>query len=222
MKAVLLACNSLETHVKAAQETMNTDHPVVYIDSKYHIEPKDMREQLIKTMKELPEDADTVLVAMGFCGGSWENVPIDKRVVIPRVDDCITMLLHTDDTWYPDLKQPGHLYLHDANHANNKKFSPAVMKEKLCLQYGEMNGTFIFNTMFASYTNVDIISTGAYDCYSEEYIEEAEKNAKLIHSVVDYVEGSNIILEKLVSGRWDQQFLVVEPGQLLTNSNFLP
>lgn len=139
--------------------------------------------------------------------------------MIPRVDDCITLLLHTDNTWYPNLKQAGHLYLRDTD---TVEYSLEAMQRKLCEQYGGMNGSMIFNSMFANYTNVDIIDTGVYDCYSEEYVTEAQRNADLIRGILDYVEGSNLLLEKLVSGQWDQQFIVAEPGQLFSNQNFLP
>lgn len=219
MNAVILACSSLNRHVDAAQEKMKTDYPVVNVDRKYHEDPKQMREQLMEKLRSLPSEIDTVLVAMGFCGGSWEAIPLEKRVVIPRVDDCITLLLHTDNTWYPNLKKEGHLYLRDTDTA---EYSLEAMQRKLCEQYGGMNGSMIFNSMFANYTNVDIIDPGVYDCYSEEYVTEAQRNADLIRGILDYVEGSNLLLEKLVSGQWDQQFIVVEPGQLLSNQNFLP
>lgn len=219
MNAVILACSSLNRHVDAAQKKMETQYPVLNVDRKYHEEPKRMREQLIQALESLPHDIDTVLVAMGFCGGSWKTIPVEKRVVIPRVDDCITLLLHTDDAWYPDLKKAGHLYLRDSD---TEEYSLEAMQKKLCTQYGGMNGSMIFNSMFANYTNVDIIDTGVYDCYLEEYVIQAQQNADLIRSVLGYVEGSNLLLEKLVSGQWDQQFIVAEPGQLLSNQDFLP
>ncbi len=55
--------------------------------------------------------------------------------------------------------------------------------------------------------------TGAYDCYSEAYVAQAQKNADLIRCTLGYVEDSNLISEKLVSDHWDAQFLVLEPGQ---------
>ena len=85
-------------------------------------------------------------------------------------------------------------------------------KKNLCSQYGDSEGSFVFRTWFGSYTNADIIDTGAYDCHSEAYMLEAMENADLMEATLDYVPGSNLILEKLVSGRWDQQFLVIEPG----------
>ena len=101
------------------------------------------------------------------------------------------------------------------------KFSPKSIKKNLCSQYGDSEGSFVFRTWFGSYTNADIIDTGAYDCHSEAYMLEAMENADLMEATLDYVPGSNLILEKLVSGRWDQQFLVIEPGNTVSNMDFV-
>ena len=215
---VILACSAMSLHVAAAQKTMKTDFPVIEVDSSFHENPSKMRQKIIETLEQMEKSIDTVLVAMGFCGGSWEDIATDKRIVIPRVDDCITLLLHTDDTWYPNLKQCGHLYLRDDIEG---KFSPKSIKKNLCSQYGDSEGSFVFRTWFGSYTNADIFDTGAYDCHSEAYMLEAMENADLMEATLDYVPGSNLILEKLVSGRWDQQFLVIEPGNTVSNMDFV-
>ena len=209
---MILACGALKAHVDAAQAKMGTNHPVVVMDRRYHDDPAEMRRHLMETMETLQAEADTFLVAMGYCGGSWENLPSGRRVVLPRVDDCTTLLLHTDDRWFPNLKREGHLYLRDSDTAEH---SLEAMQRKLCLKYGGMYGEMIFRSMFANYTGADIIDTGAYDCYSEEYVAEMQRSADLINASLGYVEGSNRILEKLVSGRWDRQFWVLEPGQIL-------
>ena len=51
------------------------------------------------------------------------------------------------------------------------------------------------------------MDTGVYDCYSKEYVERAKRESAIINVPYQYVPGSNIILEKLVSGKWDDQFL---------------
>jgi len=120
----------------------------------------------------------------------------EKRIVIPRADDCISLLLHTDDARHPNLKEKGHFYLRDSDTAF---YSLTAMKKKLCDKYGIQKGTDIFHSWFVSYTDVDIIDTGEYDCYSEKYVAEAQRNADIIHCRLNYVNGSNILLEKLVS-----------------------
>ena len=214
---VILSCSSLLLHVEAAQTKMHTRFPVVNLDRRLHAEPKRMRSSILETLEALPPSCETVLAAMGYCGGSWNHIPLSRRVVIPKVDDCITLLLHTDDTPHGNLKEAGHMYFRDCD---TGAYSIEGMKEEICRTYGMEFGTSIFGSWFQNYTNADIIDTGVYDCYSEEYVTEAQKNADLIRSSLGYVEGSNRILEKLVSGQWDAQFIVLESGQEMTEQDF--
>lgn len=48
----------------------------------------------------------------------------------------------------------------------------------------------------------------------------AQENADLIRCTLDYVPGSNLLLEKLVSGQWDSQFRIFTPGMKITEKNF--
>lgn len=214
---VILSCSSLLLHVEAAQTKMHTRFPVVNLDRRLHAEPKRMRSSILETLDALPPSCETVLAAMGYCGGSWNHIPLSRRVVIPKVDDCITLLLHTDDTPHGNLKEAGHMYFRDCD---TGAYSIEGMKEEICRTYGMEFGTSIFGSWFQNYTNADIIDTGVYDCYSEEYVTEAQKNADLIRCSLGYVEGSNRILEKLVSGQWDAQFVVLESGQEMTEQDF--
>lgn len=119
MNTVILSCESLEVYVAAAQKTAGTTYPVIWLKQKYHEEPAVMRSHILETIASLPKEVDTVLVAMGFCGGSWDAVTADRRIVLPRVDDCISLLLHTDDVYHPNLKQMGHMYMLTATQTNS-------------------------------------------------------------------------------------------------------
>ena len=172
---------------------------------------------ILEVLDALPVSCETVLAAMGYCGGSWNHIPLSRRVIVPKVDDCITLLLHMDDTPHGNLKKAGHIYFRDCD---TGAYSIESMKEEICRTYGMEFGTSIFGSWFQNYTNADIIDTGVYDCYSEEYVTEAQKNADLIRCSLGYVESSNRILEKLVSGQWDAQFVVLESGQETTEQVF--
>ena len=63
-------------------------------------------------------------------------------------------------------------------------------------------GSFVFRTWFGSYTNADIIDTGAYDsCHSEAYAGSYGKRRFNGSNPGLRTGGSNLILEELVSGR---------------------
>lgn len=214
VNTVILACDSMLTHIQAAQWKMGTDFPVIKLEQKLHMVPEQMRDKIIAALEALPESVDTVLVAMGYCGGSWKEVTVPCRVVIPKMDDCITMLLHTDDVQHDNLKASGHMYFRDDVDVDERLTVRGMMKN-LIDTYGEKRGMMVFNTWFAGYRYADIIDTGVYDCRSEEYLEKIRKSAELIGCDIIYSEGSNIILEKLVSGKWDDQFVVCEAGDTI-------
>lgn len=214
----ILACSALADYVRAAQDAMKTDYPVVEIDRNYHDRPKKLRRLVEEGLAKFPEEVDTILIAMGCCGNCWAGMQWHTRLVIPRMDDCVTILLHTDDEWHPNLKKPGHFYYIDKE---SDHFSLTAMYEKNLARYGERKAERLKNTLFGNYTNVDIVDTGVFDCYSEEYVKRVARDAELIHVPLDYVEGSNRILEKLISGDWDEQFIVAEPGTMIESEEFL-
>ena len=220
MNAAILTCSSLTPFVEAAQASQGTALPVVEADRNLHAEPARMKEELARIVEELPEDVNTVLVAMGFCGGAWDHVVAPRRMVIPRFDDCVSILLNTDDTYHANLKAPGHLYLYEINPA---AFSAIALMRSDCAESPEFAGLSqedLFHYFFDAYHTMAIIDHGLNDCYSEEYVIAAQEEADQINAGLDYAAGSNRTLEKLVSGRWDEQFLVAEPGTLIRHGLF--
>ena len=213
----IVCCDSLLSHLEAAQVKMGTKYPIYTLDRALHSQPKNMRQRLMDVLNALPESITTVLIAMGYCGGSLDNICARQRLVIPNLDDCITMLLTKTDAQEGNLKQRGHMYFRDSECGG---VNVQRMLDNLRQEYGMERGTGIFGMWFADYTHADIIDTGVFDCYEESYVESIQKQADLIRCELGYVEGSNRILEKLVSGQWDEQFLIVPPRTVLTKSAF--
>jgi len=222
MSTCILSCTSLLDFIAAAQRSQGTDYPVFTVDRALHLEPEQMKKAVLERINSLPREFDTVLVAMGFCGGVWHETCFDRTMVIPRVDDCISLLLHTDDELHPNLKEDGHLYLYEND---PKDFSALTLMHNTNsftqdLDLKNMSRDFLFEMWFHNYRNMDIIDTGLNDCYSEEYAAAAQEQADQIKADLDYVPGSIRLLEKLVSGRWDDQFIVARPGQVIRHGDF--
>ena len=91
-ETVILTCSSLERYVKRAQEKMHTNYPIIVIDRIYHVEPATMKTVIWQELEKRKRKPDTILAAMGFCGGVWDQVRAQVRTVIPRVDDCVSLL----------------------------------------------------------------------------------------------------------------------------------
>ena len=220
MPSMILTCSSLKEYVDAAQKEMNTEHPVTVIDRIYHAEPDKMKEVIRSEISNLPTSYDTILVSMGFCGGTWDHVSFDRRVVIPRVDDCISLLLHTDDEYRPNRKEPGHLYLYESD---PEEFSALKIMEGSEFESDllrNVNQEDLYHYWFDQYHTMDIIDTGLNRCYEVDYVEKAQEHADKINADLGYVEGGYLLLKKLVSAKWDEQFIVAEPGTVIKHGDF--
>lgn len=217
MSSVILACSTLRKAVQRAQELSKTNYPVYELDRAYHEDPAKMRRHILDMLAALPAEVDTVLVAMGFCGGSWQDVSCDKRLVIPKVADCVALTLITEDTYSPDLKQPGHMYLFEDEQSG---FSIRAIYDCLMEKYDKEMAEAVFQMYFEHYYHLDIVDNGLYDCYNLNYVEQAQQDADRIHAELDFVPGSNILLEKLVSGQWNAGFVIFSPKDVVKQSSF--
>ena len=78
-ETVILTCSSLERYVKRAQEKMHTNYPIIVIDRIYHVEPATMKTVIWQELEKRKRKPDTILAAMGFCGGVWDQVRAQVR-----------------------------------------------------------------------------------------------------------------------------------------------
>ncbi|MBR0106675.1 MAG: DUF1638 domain-containing protein [Lachnospiraceae bacterium] len=220
MSTVVLSCSSLKEFVLAAQAECGTDYPVIFIDRKYHVEPETMKERIEEAVRELPEEVDTVLVAMGFCGGAWDHVSFGRRVVVPKVDDCVSLLLNHEGTFEPNRKETGHLYLYESDPDDFSALRFLRDRDAQEDVFGGMDPEFALRLMLEGYRNMDIIDTGLNDCYSEPYVAAAQEEADRIGADLDYAYGGIGMLKRLFSGEWEEGFLIADPGQLIRHGDF--
>lgn len=214
----IIACSSLREYVEYAQKKVGTDHPVHYLDRKYHRDPAEMRSRVIETIKDLPEDTETVLVAMGFCGGSWEGVSAPCRIVLPRVDDCVSLLLQTGDEPRSDLKMPKHLYVR-ALDPSTESFRRIF--DSLTADEDDETRRRYHEDWKSYYDCVSIIDTGINDCRRKDYFDTVKRDADWLDARTEYVPGGAHLIEKLLRGEWDEQFLVLEPNMTVSKDEML-
>lgn len=217
MHAILLACSSLKDFVEQAQINMETDYPVWYLNKSYHKDPALMRRQILTALAEIPEEYNTILVAMGYCGGSWEDIPTERTIVLPRVDDCVSLLMTVDDIYMPNRKEEGCLYV--------KEKDPAVCSfQRIFLRYTQNMEPEAVEKVYTawknSYSGIQVIDTGIYDCHAADYMRSVDEDARWLDAESGYVQGGILLLEKLVSMRWDEQFAVIRPGKRISAEQF--
>ena len=84
--------------------------------------------------------------------------------------------------------------------------------------YGKYQGQEILDEMYGDYTDIDVIDTDSYDVSA--VLQYAQDAAQMHNLNVNQIKGSTLILEKLLRGEWDSDFIVLEPGQELKQNHF--
>ena len=217
-KTVIVACSSLREYVAEAQRQAGTDHPVYWLDRTFHRDPNEMREHVDRLLHGLPEETQTVLVVMGFCGGSWDGISAPCRMVLPKIDDCVSLLLQTGDTPKSDLKEPKHLYVRAYDPAEE---SFRAIFERLTADRDEETKKRFRDDWKRYYDRISIIDTGINDCRRPGYYETVRRDAEWLDAKTEYVTGGIHLITKLLKGEWDAQFLVLEPGECVVRERML-
>lgn len=158
-----------------------------------------------------------IILAYGYCGNALLglNSP-NAKLVIPKVDDCIPLLLGSYQVRQNLSHEMGTYYLTKGwmEYENN------IIKEyERCLgRYGKQRTERILKIMLENYRRLVLIDTGAY-CLTE-CLEKSRTMARELGLEHQVVFGSLGLLKKLFTGPWDDEFLIVEPGEVLTLDHF--
>lgn len=209
-KTVILGCSSLKDYIDEAQRKVNTNYPVFYLNRLYHRDPNEMREHIINTLTTIDKDVDTILIAMGYCGGSWDGIKAPCRLVIPKIDECVSLLLQNTDEVKSDLKEPGHLYVREKD---PMKENFHAIFDKLTKNLDEETKKRYHEDWKKYYHEIDIIDTKINDCRRADYVRVVKDDADWLGAKLGFVEGGTYLLEKLFTGRWDEQFTILERGE---------
>jgi hypothetical protein len=170
----------------------------------------------------------------GLVGVQARSVPL----VVPRAHDCITFFFGSRRAYrdYFDAC-PGTYYLTtgwlERNLSADQQDQPAYGKrgvmshlgltetyEQMVAKYGKDNADYIVESLGGwrkHYTTLLYLRMGI--CDEEAFIEEARRRAEKEQWQFELRDGDWSLLEKLFAGRWDDDFLIVQPGERIVPRN---
>lgn len=212
-RPVILACRTLELELLEAMRQTQCDYPIVWIPSGLHNTPEKLHETLAQALGQCTGFTH-VLAAMGFCGGVFARIETrDASLVLPRADDCITLLLGSFER-RKALNAEGVYYFTEGWIKGER----TIMAEYRHAQekYGEARAKRVFGVMLRNYCKAAFLNTG---CGNAAWAAEMTGLAASALGL-DYCElpGSLCFLERLLSGNWSEKDFVVIPPHTMISS----
>jgi len=184
------------------------------LDFGLHLAPGKLKETLQQAIDVACADFDTILLGYGLCSLAIVGLKAPGcTLVMPRVDDCIAIFLGSRQVYSQQARaEPGTYYL--TKGWIEVADTPFDEYERMVAQYGEERARRLMATMLKHYTRLVYIDTGHDD--KRPYIDYARKTADQFNLRFEELRGSNELILRLLSGPWDEEFLVVPPGQTIT------
>lgn len=199
-----------------------------------HSTPVVLREHLQARIDESAHGTqpyDAVVMAYGLCGKATHGlVARGVPLVVPRAHDCITLFLGSRARYQDQFEnQPG-TYWYALDYLQRNDDPNTVLSlgaadaanglngtyAEYVARYGQDNAEYLMSVMGAwqqhyqraVYIDMQI---GSGDAVEQQARDDAQRRGW----VFERMQGDAGLIQKLVSGQWDQDFLVLQPGERL-------
>ena len=213
MNTLIVACRTIEDELNKAIDETGCNYPVLWIKSGLHLQPDSLRECLQCELNHI-SNVDQVILAFGYCGNSIIGLkPPNYRMIFPRADDCITLLLGSCKRRDELAGDSGTYFLTKGwleSESNIwSEYQNAVKR------YGKKKTERIYSIVFKHYKKLGVIKTGAYKL--EDYLEKAKKIAGELKLQYEVLAGTLEYIRELLTGPWNSdKFVIIDPGETVT------
>ena len=211
----VIAC---ETVIEEMLPFLPKDVPHDVLDFGLHINPAELKKVLQDKINETSPKADVLLLGYGLCSMAVVGLKATtSTLVIPRTDDCIAIFLGSCNAYkIQSKKEPGTYYL--TKGWIEVGDTPFEEHKLLIEKYGQEKAERMTHLMLKNYKRLAFINTGVYEI--ERYRDYSRKTAEKFNLRFEEIEGSPALVKKMVFGPWDEEFVVVSPGQTVEYKDF--
>ena len=195
-------------------------HGMAYqvLDFGLHRNPEALKRALQDAVDASLPTVETVILGYGLCSQAVVGLQANGcRLVVPKVDDCIAIFLGSSQDYKRQARaEPGTYYL--TKGWIEAGDGPFEEYDGLVERYGQEKAEWLMGKMLKNYTRLALINTGQYEL--ERYRDYGRNTAARFGLRYEEISGSTALVEKMLNGPWDDDFVIVRPGETITYIDF--
>ena len=211
----MIACRTV---LEEMQDVLPPDLESLALESGLHLDPEKLRGALQAMIDEITNETETIILGFGLCSlGVIGLRATNSTLVIPRVDDCIAILLGSRRAYQQELKrEPGTYFL--SKGWIDARITILDELKRMEERYGQRNAGRIMKRMFRNYRRLAFIEMGRQD--QEPYRQFSRRAAKELGLTYQAIKGTPRLLGKICNGPWDDDFVVAPPRHTIRLEDF--
>jgi len=207
LKTVIVSCKTLELELEAATNALDINYPILWLESGLHSVPKKLKSRLQEILDDI--QADRVLLVMGFCGNSVQDITAgDFELIIPRVDDCISLLIGSVEKRMTISGQYDAYFLTEGWLRGERNLW--VEHQYAVEKFGEEQAKEIGDAMYGHYRTLGLLDSGVSPI--EHLVSKTEIIADTLNLKQQVIPASTTYIKQLLTGPWpEENFLIKAP-----------
>ena len=217
MNTVIIACKTLEDELNRAKKNTGISYPVQWIESGLHNYPQKLNARILEILDRI--EADRVLMVLGFCGNSIQGIASKNyELIIPRVDDCISLLIGSAKDRVKISEEYAAYFLTDGWMRGERNLW--VEYQYTVDKYGEEEAKSIAKTMYGHYRTLGLLDAGVNPI--EPLIESTKIIANTLKLEQKVIPASLTYIEQLLTGPWTtDKFIIKKQNSEITAADLL-
>jgi len=244
LKNVAIVCDVMKQDLeKIVKDKKINNLDLIFMEQHLHNTPELMRQKLQEKVSSLNGCYDKIILGYGLCSnGVTEIVSGKHEIIIPKVDDCISLFLGSKEkylemfkkdpatyyfckSWIEYAGDPYRGYLLWTGKEDQIPGQWIRAKEVYgSRRYNEGTARLLVGEMMKNYKRIVLINNNDIETIHRQYLEKMIifLNEVLERELVfEEIPGSSKFLEKIVLLDIDEKnFLSFKPGQKITQKDF--
>lgn len=211
-KRVLYSCITLQKELEETIQRVGFEGKIFYLSTELHSDPQKMH-QVLQDHIDSNTEAEEIIICVSGCGKATCDLKATTcSLALPRTMDCIDVLLTG-----AGIKRPDGAIFITRSWMNFMKNS-SIDYEKLIKEKGKLEAEAFLKKLYHGFSDFYIIDTGTYNLQEvENYIMPL---VKLLDGTLNYLPGPYKVLEKLITGNYDKDVIVIPQGEVLSIHEF--
>ncbi len=186
-----------------------TEYDIEYLAMGLHYHPHKLHQEISEALART-SGYSLVILGFGLCGGALTGIKApDCPVVIPRVHDCLPVLLGSRNKYNELQKTDKQTFYFSGGWVEGERMIIQEY-ERSCVQFGPGKAFRIFRMMFENYRRMMYIHTGHPRTTST--LQKTKEFAGIFNLPCLETMGNLEYLRKLVYGPWDEENFVTVPA----------